>query len=175
VVVGFYSLAVSSLDPQAYPSRVMQGLARHPVPVMILARLAVGKEHQRKSLGKILLEDALLRTARAADSVGIRSLLLYANDDVALRWYTSPEFESSLTDPYHLFPMQKDLKKVAGWILKFTSINSAIFVPLGRYWPVSLFTDTLDYQGALRVGSKPVASAPPVNQVIYLADTMGPL
>ena len=70
VVVGFYSLAVGSVDPEAAPSRVMKGLARHPVPVMILARLAVDKEHQRKGLGQALLKDALLRTAQAADIAG---------------------------------------------------------------------------------------------------------
>lgn len=53
VVVGFYSLAVGSVDPDAAPSRVMKGLARHPVPVMILARLAVDREHQRKGLVKL--------------------------------------------------------------------------------------------------------------------------
>ena len=51
VVVGFYSLAVGSVDPEAASARVMKGLARHPVPVMILARLAVDKEHQRKVYG----------------------------------------------------------------------------------------------------------------------------
>ncbi|MEZ5729469.1 MAG: GNAT family N-acetyltransferase [Burkholderiaceae bacterium] len=55
MVVGFYSLAVGSVDPEAAPSRVMKGLARHPVPVMILARLAVDKEHHRKGLGQALL------------------------------------------------------------------------------------------------------------------------
>lgn len=59
MVVGFYSLAVGSVDPIAAPSRVMKGLARHPVPVMILARLAVDEEHQRKGLGQALLKDAL--------------------------------------------------------------------------------------------------------------------
>lgn len=112
VVVGFYSLVVGSVDPQAAPSRVMKGLARHPVPVMILARLAVDKEHQRKSLGKALLKDALLRTAQAADIAGIRSLLVHAKDDVARRWYASWEFEPSPTDPYHLFLMLKDLKNL---------------------------------------------------------------
>lgn len=112
VVVGFYSLVVGSADPQAAPSRVMKGLARHPVPVMILARLAVDKEHQRKSLGKALLKDALLRTAQAADIAGIRSLLVHAKDDVARRWYESWEFEPSPTDPYHLFLMLKDLKNL---------------------------------------------------------------
>jgi len=112
VVVGFYSLVVGSADPQAAPSRVMKGLARHPVPVMILARLAVDKQHQRKSLGKALLKDALLRTAQAADIAGIRSLLVHAKDDIAQRWYESWEFEPSPTDPYHLFLMLKDLKNL---------------------------------------------------------------
>ena len=109
-VVGFYSLAVGRVDPEATPSRVMKGLARHPVPVMILARLAVDKEHQRKGLGQALFKDALLRTAQAADIAGIRCLLVHAKDDAARHWYESWEFEPSPTDPYHLFLMLKDLK-----------------------------------------------------------------
>jgi GNAT superfamily N-acetyltransferase len=105
VVVGFYSIAVGSVDPDAAPSR---GLARHPV--MILARLAVDEEHQRKGLGQALLKDALLRTAQAADIAGIRCLLVHAKDDAARQWYESWEFEPSPTDPYHLFLMLKDLK-----------------------------------------------------------------
>lgn len=112
VVVGYYSLAVGSVDPQAAPSRVMKGLARHPVPVMILARLAVDKEHQRKGLGQALLRDALLRTAQAADIAGIRCVLVHAKDDAARQWYESWEFEPSPTDPYHLFLMRKDLKSL---------------------------------------------------------------
>ncbi len=110
VVIGFYSLAVGSVDPQSAPSRVMKGLARHPVPVMILARLAVDKEHQRKGLDQALLKDALLRTAQAAEIAGIRCLLVHAKDDAARQWYESWEFEPSPTDPYHLFLMLKDLK-----------------------------------------------------------------
>ncbi|KAA6181606.1 GNAT family N-acetyltransferase [Thiohalocapsa marina] len=110
VVVGFYSLAVGSVDPEAAPSRVMKRLARHPVPVVILARLAVDKEHQRQGLGQALLKDALLRTAQAADIAGIRCLLVHAKDDAARQWYESWEFEPSPTDPYHLFLMLKDLK-----------------------------------------------------------------
>jgi len=109
VVVGFYSLAVGSVDPEAAPSRVMKGLARHPVPVMILARLAVDKEHQRKSLGQALLKDALLRTAQAADIAGIRCLLVHAKGDAERQWYESWEFEPSQTEPYHPFRMLKDL------------------------------------------------------------------
>ena len=111
-VVGFYSLAVGSIDPESAAARVMKGLARHPVPVMILARLAVDIEHQGIGLGKSLLKDALLRTAQAADIAGIRCLLVHAKDDAARRWYESWEFEPSPTDPYHLFLMLKDLKNL---------------------------------------------------------------
>lgn len=111
-VVGFYSLAVGSVEPPSAPARVLKGLARHPVPVMILARLAVDKQHQRQRLGQALLRDALLRTAQAADIAGIRCLLVHAKDEAARRWYASWDFEPSPTDPYHLFLMLKDLKQL---------------------------------------------------------------
>ena len=109
-VVGFYSLAVGGVDPEDAPTRVMKGMARHPVPVMILARLAVDRDHQKLGLGKALLKDALLRTAQAADIVGIRCLLVHAKDEAARHWYESWEFEPSPADPYQLFLMLKDLK-----------------------------------------------------------------
>lgn len=110
VVVGFYSLAVGSVDPAAAPVRVTKGLARHPIPVMLLARLAVDGAHQGLGLGRALLKDALLRTVRAADIAGIRCLLAHAKDDTARQWYVNWEFEPSPTDPYHLFLMLKDIR-----------------------------------------------------------------
>ncbi|EIC20753.1 GNAT family N-acetyltransferase [Thiorhodovibrio frisius] len=109
-VVAFYSLAVGSIDPLVAPARVLKGMARHPVPVMILARLAVDQHHQARGLGKAMLKDALMRTAQAADIAGIRCLLVHAKDDTARRWYEAWEFEPSPTDPYHLFLLLKDLK-----------------------------------------------------------------
>lgn len=109
-VVGFYSLAVGSVEHASAPSRIKKGLAHHPVPAMILARLAVDKGHQGKGLGKALLKDALLRTAQAADIAGIRCLLVHAKDEAAKHWYESWEFEPSPSDQYHLFLMLKDLK-----------------------------------------------------------------
>lgn len=113
-VVAFYSLAVGSVDPASAPVRVMKGLARHRVPVMILARLAVDTAHQRKGLGKALLKDALLRTAQAADIAGIRCLLVHAKDDAARQWYEAWEFEPSPSDRHHLFLMLKDLFALIG-------------------------------------------------------------
>lgn len=111
-VAGFYSLAVGSVSSADAPDRVSKGLARHPVPVMILVRLAVDVAYQRKGLGRALLKDALLRTLQAADIAGIRAILEHAKDAEARAWYASWDFEPSVTDPYHLFLLLKDLKAV---------------------------------------------------------------
>ena len=94
------------------PRRVQKGLAKYPVPVMILARLAVDHRLQRQGLGKALLKDALLRTVEASEIAGIRALLVHAKDGSAKDWYMQFDFESSPTDDYHLFLLMKDLKAV---------------------------------------------------------------
>ena len=109
-IAGFYSLAVGAAAPADATSRVLKGLSRQPVPVMLLARLAVALPHQGRGLGTALMRDALLRTAAAADIAGIRALLVHAKDDEARRFYLRYEFEPSPTDPLHLFLLLKDLK-----------------------------------------------------------------
>ena len=111
-VIGYYSLAVGSAIHASAPSRVTRGLAKHPVPVMLLARLAVDRHYQSQGVGKGLLKDALLRTAQAADIAGIRALLVHAKDDNAKRWYSAFDFEESATDPLHLFLLIKDIKRI---------------------------------------------------------------
>ncbi len=113
-VVGFYSLTVGSVEPATAAPRVIKGIAQHPVPVMILARLAVDLQHQGAGLGKALLKDALLRTAQAADIAGIRALLVHAKDETARQWYLNWEFEPSPSDPFHLFLLMKDIKAMVG-------------------------------------------------------------
>lgn len=108
-VVGYYSLTVASVEHRAAPERVVKGLARHPVPVMLLARLAVDRHCQGRGLGQALLKDAILRTMQAANIAGIRALLTHAKDDNARRWYESWGFQPSPTDPYHLYAIMKDL------------------------------------------------------------------
>lgn len=114
VVAGFYSLAVGSVEPSGAAPRVTKGMPQHPVPVMILARLAVHLQHQGAGLGKALLKDALRRTAQAADIAGIRALLVHAKDESARQWYLNWEFEPSPSDPFHLFLLMKDIKAWVG-------------------------------------------------------------
>lgn len=114
VVVGYYSLVVGQVEYADAPGRLKKGLARHPVPIMLLARLAVHIDWQRKGIGRGLLKDAVLRTLQAAGIAGIRALAVHAKDERARRYYEQFDFVPSPTDPLHLFLLLKDLRKCAG-------------------------------------------------------------
>lgn len=111
VVIGYYSLAVGSVMHSQAPNRVTKEQPKHPIPVMILARLAVAKQWQNCGVGKGLLKDALKRTAQAADLAGIRALFVQAKDPDLKNWYERFNFEPSSIDPCSLFLLLKDLKK----------------------------------------------------------------
>jgi GNAT superfamily N-acetyltransferase len=111
-IIGFYTLAVGQVECGAAPGRLTKGLARHPVPIMLLARLAVDQRWQRQGVGKGLLKDAMLRTLQAADIAGIRAIAVHAKDEDALRFYERFDFTPSPTDPLHLFLLLKDVRNL---------------------------------------------------------------
>jgi GNAT superfamily N-acetyltransferase len=108
-IVGYYSLAYGSVSLEEAPRSVKSGLPRHPVPVILLARLAVESTEQGHGLGAALLKDALLRTIQAAEIGGLRAMLVHAKDDSAKRFYEKFGFESSPIDAYHLFLRVSDI------------------------------------------------------------------
>ncbi|MFA6013388.1 MAG: GNAT family N-acetyltransferase [Desulfobacteraceae bacterium] len=110
-VIGFYSLVVGEISFKDAPERLTKGLARHPVPIMLLARLAVQTTWQGRRIGAYLLRDAMLRTLQAADIGGIRAFVVHAKDRSARAFYEHFGFESSPTDPLHLYCLTKDLKR----------------------------------------------------------------
>ena len=110
VVIGYYSLAVGQVEYEGAPERLKKGLARHPVPVMLLARLAVDKNWQKQGVGRALLRDAVLRTLQAAEIAGIRALAVHAKDEQACRYYEQFDFVASPTDPLHLLVLLKDVR-----------------------------------------------------------------
>lgn len=111
-VVGYYSLATGSVEPERAPGRVKAGMGRYEIPVILLARLAVGVTEQGKGLGRALLKDALLRIASAAEEIGVRAVLVHAIDDEAKAFYRRFDFEDSPTDPLQLMLLMKDLKRL---------------------------------------------------------------
>jgi len=111
-IVGFYTLVVGEVAYDDAPERLKKGLARHPVPLMLLARLAVSQAWQGKGVGAGLLKDAMLRTLQAADIGGIRALAAHAKNDTACAFYEHFGFIPSPTDPLHLFVLTKDLQRM---------------------------------------------------------------
>ena len=117
VVSGYYSLAAGAVTHEEAPERVKKGLARHAIPVILLARLAVDRAVQGRGVGPALLKDALLRAASAADTIGARAVLVHAKDDLAKGFYQHFDFEPSPSDPYHLLLIMKDVKRILGGLV----------------------------------------------------------
>jgi predicted N-acetyltransferase YhbS len=109
-VVGYYTLVVGPVEYDDAPQRMTKGLARHPVPIMLLARLAIATTWQGKRLGAGLLRDAMLRTLQAAEIAGIRGFAVHAKDDRTKAFYEHFDFDPSPSDPYHLFRLLKDIR-----------------------------------------------------------------
>lgn len=86
-VVGFYSLAMGSIEKAAAPTRLVRGLPRHPVPIVLLARLAIDESAQGAGLGASLLFEALHRAALAAEHAAARLIVVDPVDDEARRFY----------------------------------------------------------------------------------------
>ncbi len=112
MIVGFYTLVVGEVRYEDAPERMTKGLARHPVPIMLLARLGVDLAWQGKGVGAGLLRDAVLRTMQAAEIAGIRALVVHAKHEAARSFYERFDFQSSPTDPLHLFALLKDLRSL---------------------------------------------------------------
>lgn len=112
-VIGFYTLVVGEIAYDGAAERLTKGMARHPVPVMLLARLAVSLDWQGKGVGGGLLRDAILRTLQAADIAGIRAFTVHAKDEDARAFYKHYGFIESPTDHMHLFVLIKDLRALS--------------------------------------------------------------
>jgi GNAT superfamily N-acetyltransferase len=112
-VVGYYALATGAVAHRAATGRVRRNVPE-PIPVMVLARLAVDREYQGSGLGTGLLRDALFRTLRAADIAGIRAVLLHAVSDDAKRFYLHHGFAESPVDPMTMMIALADVEKATG-------------------------------------------------------------
>jgi GNAT superfamily N-acetyltransferase len=109
-VVGFYTLVFGSVAYDEAPERLRKDIARHAVPLMILARLAVDSAWVGKGIGTGLLKDTLVRTLSAAEIAGLRAFAVHAKDNDARAFYERFDFLPSLTNPMHLFVLLKDVR-----------------------------------------------------------------
>jgi GNAT superfamily N-acetyltransferase len=109
-VVGYHALAAGGVDVATAPGRFRRNMP-DPIPVVILARLAVDRNHQGRGLGRALFQDAARRILYAAEAIGIRGILVHAVSDAAKNFYLALGFEPSAIDPLILMVTLSDVRK----------------------------------------------------------------
>lgn len=111
VVRGYYTLVAGQIEHEEATRAARKGLSRHfPIPVAILARLAVDERSQGQGLGASLLNDALERICRAAQEVAVRAVVVHAIDDAAAGFYDRFGFRSLSTAPRTLMVTLVELR-----------------------------------------------------------------
>src|SRR5690554_448525 len=110
-VAGYFSLTVGQVDSLDAPDRVRKGMGQYPIPVVILARLAVSQQNQGQGIGIGLLQDAIRRTMLIAEQAGIRAMLKHPIDEEAARFYTHFGFIPSPLREQQLLLLLKDARR----------------------------------------------------------------
>ena len=100
-VIGFYCLAAGAIG-HSEASSTMRRNRPDPIPVVVLGRLAIHKNHHQKGIGTALLNDAIRRAVQAAEIAGITALLVQAISEQARRFYLSRGFIESPVKPMTL-------------------------------------------------------------------------
>jgi len=111
-VAGYFSLTVGQVDRAVVPDRVRQGMGQYPIPVVILARLAVGVQDQNRGIGSGMLQDAIRRTLVIASEVGIRAMLTHPLDDKSAMFYKRFGFIPSPLRDQQLLLLLKDARRL---------------------------------------------------------------
>ncbi|MCE5292892.1 MAG: GNAT family N-acetyltransferase [Nocardiaceae bacterium] len=110
-VAGYFSLTVGQVDALEAPDRIRKGMGQYPVPVVILARLAVSRQDQKRGIGSGMLQDAIRRTMLIAEQAGIRAMLTHPIDEEAARFYTRFGFIASPLREQQLLLLLKDARR----------------------------------------------------------------
>ncbi len=113
-VAGYFSLTVGQIDTYDAPERFRKGMGQYPIPVVILARLAVSRHDQGSGIGFGLLQDAIRRTFLIAEQAGIRAMLTHPIDDEAAKFYTRFGFVQSPLREQQLLLLLKDARRWLG-------------------------------------------------------------
>jgi len=110
-VVAYYALASGAIAVDTAPGRFRRNMPS-PIPVVVLARLAVDQDWQGRGIGRALFRDAARRVAHAADSIGIRGIVVHAISENAKSFYLALGFDPSPLEPMMLMVTLADIRAV---------------------------------------------------------------
>jgi GNAT superfamily N-acetyltransferase len=108
-VAGYYALAAGDVAAARVPGRVRRNMP-DPIPVVVLARLAVDRNWQGRQLGRSLFRDAVGRVIQAADTIGIRAIVVHAISDDARMFYLALGFDECPGEPMMLVVTLNDAR-----------------------------------------------------------------
>jgi predicted N-acetyltransferase YhbS len=108
-IVGYYALASGSINSQSVVGNFRRNMP-NPIPIVILARLAIDTSCQGRGLGRALFRDAAFRVVRAADTIGIRGIIVHAISTEAKSFYLALGFNESPIEPMTLMITLNDLR-----------------------------------------------------------------
>jgi GNAT superfamily N-acetyltransferase len=100
-VIAYYALAAGAVSHRDAPGKIRRNMP-NPVPVLVLARLAVDQGYQGRRIGSALLKDAVQRALSVAHNVGVRALLVHALHERAVKFYAHYGFIPSPANPMTL-------------------------------------------------------------------------
>ena len=110
-VIGYYALASGVITVESAPGRFRRNMP-NPIPVAVLARLAVDSHWQGRGIGRALFRDAARRMAQAADVIGIRGIVVHAISEEAKKFYLTLGFDASPSEPMTLVVTLSDIRAV---------------------------------------------------------------
>ena len=110
-VVGYYALASGAITTTASVGRFRRNMP-DPIPVAVLGRLAIDRSQQGKGLGRALFRDCALRVENAADTIGIRGIIVHAISEQAKNFYQAIGFDASPTEPMTLMVTLGDIRRL---------------------------------------------------------------
>jgi GNAT superfamily N-acetyltransferase len=108
-VIGYYAVASGAITLESAPGRFRRNMP-DPIPVAVLARLAVDRVHQGRGVGRALFRDAARRVAYAADAIGIRGMVVHAISEDARKFYLALGFDPSPREPMTLVVTLADIR-----------------------------------------------------------------
>jgi GNAT superfamily N-acetyltransferase len=112
-VVGYYALASGAIAAASSVGRFRRNMP-DPIPVAVLGRLAIDRSQQGRGLGRALFRDCALRVAHAADTIGIRGIVVHAISDQAKAFYLALGFDASPAEPMTLMVTLADIRRLSG-------------------------------------------------------------
>ena len=109
-IISYYALASGSVTVAGAPGRFRRNMP-DPIPVVVLARLAVDRAYHGRGLGRALVRDAAGRVVHAADAIGIRGIVVHAISDDAKAFYLALGFDPSPIEPMTLMITLADIRE----------------------------------------------------------------